>query len=52
MQIGEVAANMILCRFAERNIQFSLVVSDINQFFKIPGRVSITDYEDKYFRKS
>ena len=51
MQFGEVAADIVLCQFGERNIQFSQVIFEINPLFKIRGDVSITDFEDKYLEK-
>ena len=50
MQFGQVAADMVLYRFRERNIQFSPDVLEINQLFKIRGQVSIIDSEDKYLK--
>ena len=51
MQFGEVAADMVLFRFGEGNIQFARVIFEINPHFIIRGHVSITDFEDKYFLK-
>ena len=51
MQFVEVAADLVLFQFGERNIQFSRVVSETNQVFKICGQVLITDFEYKYFKR-
>ena len=51
MQFGEVAADMVLFGFVERNIQLSLVIFQINPLLKIGGDASVTCYEDKYENK-
>ena len=47
MQSGKGAANRVLFRFGEGNIQFFRVVFQINPLLKIRGDVSITDFVDK-----
>ena len=50
MQFVKAASDMAFFRFGARNIQFSRVVFEINQLFKIQGHVSITDSENKYLK--
>ena len=50
IQFGEVAADTVLFRFGEGNIQFSESISDKFNFRNSRSR-SITDFEDKYLKK-
>ena len=48
MHFGEVAANKVLFRLGKRDIQFSGVVFEINQLFKIRGNGLTLDFEEDY----
>ena len=51
MQFGKVAADVVLFRFREKNIQFSEVVFEISPLSTVRGHVSVTDFEAKYSKK-